>query len=140
MILIVRKIALFLAPVVVLLSACGPIAHRHTTTTFDDVESFINDHPDSALTVLSDVDSAALNTRALRARYSLLYVMALDKCYEDITAPGLLDPAVAWYERHGSADEKMKTLYYEGRIAQENKNSSYAAVCYSRAEAYAGRV
>ena len=128
MILTVRKIALLLVPVVALLSACSPVVHRQLTTTFDDVESFINDHPDSALTVLSGVDSMALNTRALRARYSLLYVMALDKCYEDITAPGLLDPAVAWYERHGSADEKMKTLYYEGRIAQANKNSSDAAV------------
>ena len=104
MILTVRNKALLLVSVVVLLSACGPVAHRQLTTTFDDVESIINDHPDSALTVLSGVDSAALNTRALRARYSLLYVMALDKCYEDITAPGLLDPAVAWYERHGSAD------------------------------------
>lgn len=140
MILTVRKIALFLVPVVALLSACSPVVHRQLTTTFDDVESFINDHPDSVLTVLSGVDSAALNTRALRARYSLLYVMALDKCYEDITVPGLLDPAVAWYERHGSADEKMKTLYYEGRIAQANKNSSDAAVCYSRAEAFSERV
>ena len=140
MILIVRKIALFLAPVVVLLSACGPVAHRHTTTTFDDIEFYINDCPDSALAVLSSVDSAALNTRALRARYALLKVMALDKCYGDITAPGLLNPAIAWYEHHGSADEKMKTLYYEGRIAQANKNSSEAAVCYSRAEAFSERV
>ena len=108
--------------------------------TLDNVESYINDRPDSALAVLRSVDTTALRTRALRARYSLLRVMALDKCFEDITRPGLLDPAVNWYERHGSADERMKALYYQGRIAQERKDQNGAAVFFSRAEEFANDV
>lgn len=108
--------------------------------TLDNVESYINDRPDSALAVLRSVDTTALRTRALRARYSLLRVMALDKCFEDITRPGLLDPAVNWYERHGSADECFKTCHYSGRIAQDRGDKMGAAMGYARAEKLSDKV
>ena len=108
--------------------ACGPSLKQRVAATLE--------RPDSALAVLEGVDSAALTTRAIRARYSLLHVMALDKCYKDITAPGLLDEASEWYEHHGTADEKMKVLYYQGRIAQDCKDQNSAAVYYMRAEEY----
>lgn len=136
----VRKLALLLGPAAaLLLAACGPSPRSRASATLDDVESYINVRPDSALAVLQAVDSTALTTRALQARYSLLHTMALDKCYEDITTPGLLDPAVVWYERHGSVDEKMKTLYYQGRMAQVHGNQQEAAVFFKRAEYYRER-
>lgn len=106
----------------------------------NDIEAYVNDHPDSALSVLEKVDSSVLTTRSLRAKRSLLWVMARDKCYLDITEPQLLNPAIAWYNRHGSADEKMKTLYYQGRIAQDNKDQNSAAVFYAQAEEYAAYI
>lgn len=139
MIHLFRHLAL-LSFIILLAAACGATSRRHITATMDDVESYINEHPDSALAVLEGVDSAALTTRALRARYSLLHVMALDKCYKDITTRDLLDPAAAWYEYHGTADEKMKTLFYQGRIAQDRKDQNSAAVYFARAEEYASRV
>ena len=129
-----------LITVVSILAACGPSSRQRVAATLDDVETYINDRPDSALAVLEGVDSTALATCALRARYSLLHVMALDKCYKDITVPGLLDEAAGWYERHGTADEKMKALYYQGRIAQDHKDQNGAAVFYSRAEEYSDLV
>ena len=128
----------FFASISSLLVACNPTSRM--AATLSDVETYINDRPDSALAVLEGVDSTALTTRALRARYSLLHVMALDKCYKDITVPGLLDEAAGWYERHGTADEKMKALYYQGRIAQDSKDQNGAAVYYARAEEYVDRV
>ena len=133
------KIALCFLSAALLLAACGPASRQRTVAVLDDVETYINERPDSALAVLTTVDTTSLTTRALRARYSLLRVMALDKCYEDITAPGLLAPAVAWYARHGTADEKMKTLYYQGRIAQDKKHLDAAAVSYAQAETYASK-
>ena len=101
------RIMVSVAIIAALLVSCErPQSDGRVSATLDDVESYINDHPDSALAVLRSVDTTALRTRGLRARYSLLRVMALDKCFEDITRPGLLDPAVNWYERHGSADER----------------------------------
>ena len=49
----------------------------------DDIETFITDCPDSALAVLERVDPATLTNRALRARYSLLRVMAMYKNCEN---------------------------------------------------------
>lgn len=126
--------------VIFLFAACNTESRQRVESTLSDVESYINERPDSALAVLQAVDSTALSTRALRARYSLLRTMALDKCYLDITVPGLLDAAVAWYEHHGSADEKMKSLYYQGRIAQDKIDRNSAAVFFARAEEYAEEV
>lgn len=122
------------------LVSCGLTSRDQTSLLLDDVASYINERPDSAQAVLATLDSAALNTRALRARYALLNTMARDKCYMDITIPGLLAPAERYYERHGSPDERMKTLYYRGRIAQDNNDRNAAAVFFSRAEEYADDV
>jgi hypothetical protein len=134
------RIALVSSLAILLFAACNTESRQRVEGTLNDVESYINEHPDSALAVLQAVDSTALSTRALRARYSLLRTMALDKCYLDITAPGLLDAAVPWYEHHGSADEKMKSLYYQGRIAQDKIDRNSAAVFFARAEEYAEEV
>lgn len=124
----------------VLSSACGLIPSRQTTALLDDVASYVNEHPDSALTVLTGIDSTTLNTRGLRARHALLLTMSRDKAYLDITVPGLLAPAEKYYEHHGTPDERMKALYYRGRIAQERKDRNAAAVFFSRAEEYADEV
>lgn len=128
-----------LIAVVTIIVACGPSSRQRVAATLDDVETYINDRPDSALAVLQGVDSTALATRALRARYSLLHVMALYKNYEDVTRPGLLDDAVRYYDHHGSADEKLKMRYYQGCILQEKKDLNGAAIAYSQAEQFADK-
>ena len=122
---------------IVALSFASCRAVGRVEATLDDVESYINERPDSALAVLQRVDSAALTSRALRAQYSLLRTMAQAKSYRDLTVPGLIDDAAAWYDHHGSADDRMKTLYYQGCIAQANGDQNRAAIFYTRAEAYA---
>ena len=125
------------ATLLLLLSACGPAPRQRVAATLTDVESYINDRPDSALAVLEGMDSTVLTTRALRAKFSLLHTMALDKCYNDITDPDLLEAAVFWYVRHGSPDDKMKTCYYQGRAFQDSDNLNKAAIAYAEAERYA---
>ena len=126
-----------IAVALVLFPGCKSLPGYRITRVMDDVETYINDRPDSALAVLRALDSTAVRGRGLRARYSLLHTMALDKCYEDITVPGLLEDATAWFSRHGSPDDRMKTCYYQGRIQQDNGNLSAAAIAFSQAEYYA---
>ena len=126
-----------IAVALVLFPGCKSLPGYRITWVMDDVETYINDRPDSALAVLRALDSTAVRGRGLRARYSLLHTMALDKCYEDITVPGLLEDATAWFSRHGSPDDRMKTCYYQGRIQQDNGNLSAAAIAFSQAEYYA---
>ncbi len=110
-----RALAAVCAAAVVLLS-CSK-ADLETERTLEDVASFIEERPDSALTILDTMDSFGLTTSALKARHSLLLAMARDKNYIDDTTDSIIAPAVSWYRRHGSADEKLLMNYYRGRIA-----------------------
>lgn len=129
--------SLLLTAIVISTMACSPAYRNRTAAMLNDVERYVNERPDSALAVLEGVDSSTLTTRSLRARYSLLRTMAQAKSYRDLTVPGLIDDAAAWYDRHGSADDRMKTLYYQGCIAQANGDQNRAAIFYTRAETYA---
>lgn len=121
----------------VFLVSCGLRQSHRVAATLDDVESYINDRPDSALAVLNLLDSTdKIHSSALRARFSLLHVMALDKCYEDITVPGLFELVPDWYSKHGTADEKMKAFFYKGRILIDSGNLNDAAVAFYRAESF----
>lgn len=107
--------------------------NRQTKSLLQDVETYIQERPDSALRVLRKVDSLTLNTKSLRARYSLLFAMALDKNYIDTTALSILEPTVAYYERFGSPEDKMLSYYYLGRIYANRKDYPNAVIFYSRA-------
>lgn len=107
--------------------------NRQTKSLLQDVETYIQERPDSALRVLRKVDSLTLNTKSLRARYSLLFAMALDKNYIDTTALSILEPTVAYYERLGSPQDKMLSCYYLGRIYANRKDYPNAFIFYSQA-------
>lgn len=100
----------------------------------DLAESVIQDRPDSALAIIRSIDTLLLDSESIRARYSLLYAMALDKNYIDTTDVAVIEPAVKYYSKHGSAREKLKTYYYSGRIYANAKDIRQAAIAYSIAE------
>lgn len=111
----------------------GSCDNRQAKALLLDVESYIQERPDSALRVLRSVDSLMLNTKSLHARYSLLFAMALDKNYIDTTALSILEPTVAYYERLGSPQDKMLSCYYLGRIYANRKDYPNAVIFYSQA-------
>lgn len=114
----------------VLFASCD---NRQTKSLLQDVETYIQERSDSALRVLRKVDSLTLNTKALRARYSVLFAMALDKNYIDTTALSILEPTVAYYEKSGSPEDKMLSYYYLGRIYANRKDYPNAVIFYSQA-------
>ncbi|MCR5071350.1 MAG: hypothetical protein K6A62_05435, partial [Bacteroidales bacterium] len=116
-----------------LLVSCHPT--QRTDAVLRDVESYINECPDSARVVLQSLDTTDLRTRQLRARYALLLTMALDKSYADVPDQ-VFDPAFRWYTRRGTPDERLKVWYYQGRRMVAHGNQNAAATAYSRAEAY----
>lgn len=114
----------------------GSCDNRQAKALLLDVESYIQERPDSALRVLISVDSLMLNTKSLHARYSLLFAMALDKNYIDTTDVSVVMPAVNYYKRHGNPDERLKAYFYLGRIYLNNKRYDKAAVAYSLVQYY----
>ena len=97
------------------------------------VESVIEAHPDSALALLRGVDKASLGSDKERARYALLMSMALDKNYIDTTTFDIIQPAIEYYLDKGTPDEKLKTLYYQGRIYQNKGDGDNAINTFARA-------
>lgn len=118
----------FLASVSVI--ACQKSAN---TRLLDDAESYIQTRPDSALTALSQIDITNLKTPKVRAQYALLHAMALDKNYIDTSDINVIQPAVDYYQKHGTPRQKMLAHYYEGRILYNGKRDAEAYLCQTQA-------
>ena len=109
---------------------------RHSVhwETLAQVETFIEEHPDSALAALQHIDAQELAGKEERAKYALLLSMALDKNYVDKTDFEMLQPAIDYYQSHGTATDKLRTYYYEGRIYQnQQKHDELALQCFVKA-------
>lgn len=85
-----------------------------TSILLNDVESYIQERPDSALAVIRGIDTLELRTNDDKAKYSLLHAMALDKNYIDTTNLVIIHPAIEYYSKHGSSNQKMKAFFYQG--------------------------
>lgn len=101
--------------------------------TMDKAETLMNSHPDSAYTILSLIDKNKLGDDEEKARYALLMSMALDKNYIDTTSFDVLQPAIDYYPVNGSADEKLRTWFYQGRIFQNRNDYDPAMECFLKA-------
>ena len=128
-----RLILISLLPLLLLLAlSCQSNGIRQELLA---VETYLNAEPERALRVLDSMDDGTtLRSRRDRAHYALLKSMALDKNYIDLTSDSLIAPAVAYYSRHGTADEKMKAYYYQGRVYQNAKNYDAAFLSFSKSE------
>ena len=89
-------------------------------------EALMEAHPDSAMALLSSIDKQRLTGNRQKAHYALLMSMALDKNYIDTTSFDVLQPAIDYYLRKGSPDEKLRTYYYQGRIFQNKGDKNKA--------------
>ena len=93
-------------------------------------EALMEEHPDSALSILETVDKSRLGSEAERARYALLMSMALDKNYIDTTTFDVLRPAIDYYLENGNPDEKLRTYYYQGCIFRNRGDRDNALDSY----------
>ena len=108
-------------------------SHSKHWEAISQVESYIEERPDSALVVLEQIDPSVLSGKEERAKHSLLYSMALDKNFVDKTDFEVLQPAIDYYEDNGSATDKLRTYYYQGRIYQNAGNDAAAMTSYVNA-------
>lgn len=110
--------------IVVLLASCNrntPILEQ-----MNMAENLMNTKPDSALTLLKNIPVTNIKGKEITARYALLKSMALEKNYIDTTTFDVLQPAIDYYLKKGSPDEKLRTYYYQGRIYQNQGDDDSA--------------
>jgi hypothetical protein len=77
--------------------ACISCADRKEAGILRDVDTYIQDRPDSALKVIESIDTSRLVSNSVKAHYSLLHSMALDKNRIDTTTTDIIMPAVDYY-------------------------------------------
>lgn len=126
------KSLLLVAAAILLLISCR--VDTSLQERLDVVEAVMEDSPEEAMRQLSAIDSSSLRSSSFKARYALLKSMALDKTYIDKTDFDVIRPALDYYCKRGSATEKLKSAYYQGRIYKNMGNLGLAMNCFARAE------
>ena len=124
----------------VLLLSCGAREIKDARKILDDVESYIQERPDSALSVLEGIDKSNLNNKELKARHGLLLSMALDKNFIDLTSDSLIAPVVKYYEGTKDYDHLFKAYYYHARVLSNAGRYTEAMQIYLKAEEMSGKV
>ncbi len=120
---------------ILLLGLCLVSCNRHSEhwATITAMERIIEERPDSVLNVLQAIDTDELSGYEEPAKHALLLSMALDKNYIDKTSFEVLQPAIDYYEDNGSATDKLRTYYYQGRIYQNAGNDAMAMEAFVKA-------
>lgn len=114
---------------VILLSTEG-CSFRETEHRLNLVESLLKENPAYALRTIDSIDAKTLIFKDHKARYSLIRAIALDKNIIDTTDINIIMPAVNYFRRHGSPDEKLKAYLYLGRIYYNASDYDEAMVAY----------
>ena len=129
--IVIRTIAV--VAIIVFVSSC---ASKEAKRIMDTADAVMWTRPDSALAVLESIDTLSLKTRSQRARFALLYTMALDRNHRDIPDLRIIKPAASYYERHGSNDDRMKMYFYLGTAQYDTGDPESAIARYLRAKEY----
>lgn len=124
----------YITVIILALSLVSCSQHSKHWETLAQVEAYIEERPDSALTILQGMDKDELAGMEEKAKHALLLSMAMDKNYIDRTDFDVLQPAIDYYQRHGTATDKLRTYYYQGRIYQnQQKHDELALQCFVKA-------
>ena len=108
--------------------------------TLHRAESLMNEHPDSAWTLLNTISPDEMEQNRNRALYALLYTQAQDKTYRDETNDSLISIAVDYYRDTDDVRHKFLSYYYKGRVHFNTKDYLGATTCYMEAEQLADEV
>ena len=130
-----KRLFLIAAIIPTLFSCTGLNVKR----ALNDVETYIMESPDSALTVLESIERSSLKTQRSKAHHALLHAMALDKNYIDVTDDSLAQVAVDFYQKRGPMKNYARALYYLGVAYFNQKEYDKAILEYSKAEKIAER-
>ena len=102
--------------------------------TLQDIDSYIMTRPDSALTVLEGMSRDVLRTERHRAHHALLYAMALDKNYIDVSEDSIASVAVNYYSRKGPMKYRARAYYYLGLAYYYQQDYDRAILEFTKAE------
>ena len=116
------------------MSACQ--IPQKSISKLDIAETFIETDPEKAMTLLNEA-KRTISSDEEEARYALLMSIAMDMADIAYTSDSLIHKAVKYYDKHGSADEKLKAYYYMYVAYYNQGDSEKSMSCLVKANQYA---
>ena len=100
-----------------------------------EIETIMETHPDSALSLLQAIDTEAIATDRCRALHSLLLSQAYDRNYIDLTNDSIITIAVDYFaDSDDDHHYAMLAHYYHGRIFENTHKYHKAIIEFTKAE------
>ena len=119
-----------------LLMACS--GQHEQGAKLDHIDSLMNDHPDSALTMLDSLKAEKANwSKGLRMRFNLLEAKAQNKADVLFTSDSVAKEFTHYYDNHGTANERMLAHYLLGCVYRDKGDSPRAIDAYKSAIVHA---
>lgn len=122
----IYSIAVWIA-VSVLVSTFASCTPKEVRDKLTEAESIMEEDPDSALHIITSIDTTDLKNRKDWAKYALLNVQARTKTNEVITSDSLISRAVTYYQEKGDSPDLMKSLFYNADILCNQKKFDRAS-------------
>ena len=130
-----KEKVIFLLFIIMLLASCA--GNRKYDDLMQRADSIMNVNDDSAKVAIRMLDGVKSQlpefSKAQKMRYELLRHKAMNKAYISFTSDSKMKEAVDYYDRHGSANERMLANYVLGCVYRDMHEVPLALEYYNKA-------
>lgn len=132
-----KKLPLVLLAIVSLFVLVGCHGDKQYDDLLQQADSIMNINDDSAKVAIKLLDKAKpqLNdfSKTQRMRYQLLYHKAMNKADISFSSDSIMKNVVAYYEKHGTSNERMLAYYMLGCVYRDIHEAPMALEYYNKA-------
>ena len=130
-----KEKVIFLLLIIMLLASCA--GNRKYDDLMQRADSIMNVNDDSAKVAIRMLDGVKSQlpefSKAQKMRYELLRHKAMNKAYISFTSDSKMKEVVDYYDRHGSANERMLANYVLGCVYRDMHEVPLALEYYNKA-------
>lgn len=116
-----KEKVLYLLLIIMILTSCA--GNRKYDDLMQRADSIMNVNDDSAKVAIRMLDGVESQlpefSKAQKMRYELLRHKAMNKAYISFTSDSIMKEIVDYYDRHGSANERMLANYVLGCVYRD---------------------
>ena len=131
-----KEKVLYLLLIIMLLASCA--GNRKYDDLMQRADSIMNVNDDSAKVAIRMLDGVESQlpefSNAQKMRYELLRHKAMNKAYISFTSDSIMKEVVDYYDRHGSANERMLANYILGCVYRDMYEVPMALEFYNKAK------
>ena len=130
-----KEKVIFLLLIIMILTSCA--GNRKYDDLMQRADSIMNVNDDSAKVAIRMLDGVESQlpefSKAQKMRYELLRHKAMNKAYISFTSDSIMKEVVDYYDRHGSANERMLANYVLGCVYRDMHEVPLALEYYNKA-------